>query len=215
MRGGEQPGAGAQRDDPAAEDKEPPPPVGPVISQVPRLVAGCVVAVAAPLFATVRIHPPHAKSMQLVTLSTREPRRAYLRAVSASAVSGWGCPLGADRTVVSKPSYAAARRRRVLRRVSSGRPMNPIGRPEGRALAPQRRHTVSSRLGRPQGCYAGRAKRPSGRGSTRPSATRPSRARARWVGSGHAASRRACVTGSRESLRTARRRPRHCLSVPS
>jgi hypothetical protein len=72
MHGGEQPGAGAERDDPAAEDKEAPPPVGPVIPQVPRLVAGC----AAALFVAVHIHPPHAESMQLVTLGTQEPRRA-------------------------------------------------------------------------------------------------------------------------------------------
>ena len=38
MGTGDQPGARAERDDPAAEDKEPPPPAGPVIIRVPRLV---------------------------------------------------------------------------------------------------------------------------------------------------------------------------------
>jgi len=70
MGTGKQPGARPERDDPAAQDKEPPPPVGPVIPQAPHLVIRCVVIVAAPLFVTVRIRP-HAKSMQLVTPSTQ------------------------------------------------------------------------------------------------------------------------------------------------
>jgi hypothetical protein len=68
MGTGDQPGARAERDDPAAEDKEPPPPVGPVITQVPCLVTRRVVVVAAPLCFTVDLHL-HAKSMQLVTLN--------------------------------------------------------------------------------------------------------------------------------------------------
>jgi hypothetical protein len=70
MGAGEHPGAHPERDDSGAEDKEPPPPEGPVITQVMALVTRPVVVVAGHLFITVRIHP-HAKSMQLVTLATQ------------------------------------------------------------------------------------------------------------------------------------------------
>ena len=70
VRAGEHPGAHSERDDPGAQDKEPPPPEGPVRPQVPPLVTRPAVVVAGHLFVTVRIHP-HANSMRVVTLSTQ------------------------------------------------------------------------------------------------------------------------------------------------
>ena len=66
----------------------------------------------------------------------------------------------------------------------------------------------------PAGTPGGRIRR-SGRASTRPSATRPSRARARCSSAGQTASRRLAGTGPVASRSTASRRPRHCRSVPS
>ena len=61
--------AHAKGDNPAAEDKNPPPPVGPAIIEAPRLVVLCVVIAPTLLFVTVRIHP-HAKSIHRITLGT-------------------------------------------------------------------------------------------------------------------------------------------------
>jgi len=196
MGAGEHPGAHPERDDSGAEDKEPPPPEGPVLPRVPPFVVRAVVFVAGHLFTTVRIHL-HAKSMQLVTLATQSPRRAPLQSVASVVLR-----------LAREDSGSLATLWRGQRSTILGTHCRLPGLPDcsGRPGA--------SVPGRPCG-YAGRAKRPSGSGSTRPSATRPSRARARWTWSGQTASRRDWATGSRESLRTARRRPRHCLSVPS
>jgi ATP-dependent Clp protease ATP-binding subunit ClpC len=67
------------------------------------------------------------------------------------------------------------------------------------------------RAGRPRG----RPNRPSGRGSTRPSATRPSSARARCTGSSHTCASTSPLTGASLSRRTASRRPRTWRSVPA
>ncbi len=61
----------------------------------------------------------------------------------------------------------------------------------------------------------GRAYRPSGSGSTRPSATRPSSARARCTGSSHTWASRSASTGSVLSRSTPSSLPRTCRSVPA
>ena len=72
--------------------------------------------------------------------------------------------------------------------------------------APQRRS---------RGRQAGRANRPSGSCSVRPSCSSENRQRSRWAASAHTASRAARSTGASAARRTSRRRPRTWRSVPA
>ncbi len=66
----------------------------------------------------------------------------------------------------------------------------------------------------PGGSVYGRAYRPSGNGSTRPSTTRASRARARCRASGQTTSSAAPSTGAGDARSTSSSSPRTCRSVP-
>jgi hypothetical protein len=99
--------------------------------------------------------------------------------------------------------------------------------PRARSTCPVRRAASSTqpdhegpdpRVVRPSCCWVrvrqGRANRPSGSATTRPSVTSEASARSRWVGSGQAASSAARSTLASVARSTARSRPRHWRSVP-